>query len=149
MGTKEENCREGILRLSRIAAISAQSPFYRTEPVDYRDQDWFVNAAVCIRTELEPRELLVKLQAIQTELGRKKDTVRFGPRLLDLDILMVDDLVIKTPQLTVPHPRMHQRRFVLQPMCDIDPNIVHPVLKETVTVLLERLDEEGQALVRM
>ncbi len=144
-----DNCQGGIRALTRFSKITGQSHFYQTEPVDYRDQDWFVNAAVRIETELVPEALLAELQCIQKEQGREKQTIRFGPRSLDLDILMIDDLVLDTPALSVPHPRMHQRRFVLKPMCDIQSDIIHPVLKETVEHLLDRLDEEGQKLTRL
>ena len=130
LGDKEANCRNGIDALVRTGGcrLSAQSPLYRTEPVDYLDQDWFVNAAVQIATPLEPLDLLAVLQAVQQQAGRTKSGIRFGPRVLDLDIIFYDRLVMKTPLLEIPHPRMHKRRFVLQPICDIDPDIVHPLL---------------------
>lgn len=149
IGEKLDNCQRGIRALARFSTITGQSPFYRTEPVDYRDQDWFVNAVVRIETELLPEALLAELKRIQKKSGRKKETIRFGPRTLDLDILLINDLVLETPELVVPHPRMNQRRFVLKPMCDIDSDIIHPVLNETIANLLARLDENGQALGRL
>ncbi len=149
MGDSLENCRRGIAEIERSGAseLTARSRFYRTEPVDYIDQDWFVNAVVRIRTALSPRELLAELNAIEAAAGRDRSGVRFGPRPLDLDIVFFDDLVMNTPGLTLPHPRMHKRRFVLQPLCDIDPAIVHPVLQQSVNDLLDRLEETGQKVI--
>jgi 2-amino-4-hydroxy-6-hydroxymethyldihydropteridine diphosphokinase len=101
-----------------------------TQPVDYTEQDWFVNAALLIETPLSPKALLNTTQAIQNRFGRKKGGIRFGPRVLDLDIIFYDQLILHASHLTIPHPRMHKRRFVLQPICDIDPTVVHPVLGE-------------------
>jgi 2-amino-4-hydroxy-6-hydroxymethyldihydropteridine diphosphokinase len=115
--------------------------------VDYAHQDWFVNAAVKIATALEPLDLLDELVAIQQRMGRKSDAIRFGPRVLDLDILIFEDRVIRTPRLEIPHPRMHKRAFVLQPICDINPAVIHPVLGQTVADLLSHLDDEDQRVI--
>jgi 2-amino-4-hydroxy-6-hydroxymethyldihydropteridine diphosphokinase len=146
LGDKLACCRRGIDGVATLpgTALSAQSPFYRTAPVDYRDQDWFVNAAIKVTTDLAPRELLTALQGIQRQAGRTADKIRFGPRTLDLDIIFYDDLVMDLPELTLPHPRMHKRRFVLQPLCDIDPTVLHPVLGRPVEVLLAALDTTDQ-----
>jgi len=126
--------------------LLARSPFYESAPVDYLDQDWFINAALKIRTALSPLDLLDRLQAVQAAAGRKAVGVRFGPRVLDLDIILYEDLVMDTPMLTIPHPRMHKRRFVLQPMCDIDPLAMHPALGRNVQSLLNQLNDDAQAL---
>ena len=150
IGDKSKNCRKGISALIRMksAVLLKESKFYKTEPVDYRDQDWFVNCAVKISTPLEPVELLTEIKRIESEAGRKKDAVRFGPRVLDLDIIFFDDQIIdqkiELDNLIIPHPRMHQRRFVLMPMCDIDPSIIHPVFKKSIRILLAELDNSGQ-----
>ncbi|MBC2710032.1 MAG: 2-amino-4-hydroxy-6-hydroxymethyldihydropteridine diphosphokinase [Desulfosarcina sp.] len=149
LGDKLDNCLKGIAALTESgkSVLLGTSRFFRTSPVDYMDQDWFVNAAVKIRTTLNPLDLLDKLVAIQRRMGRKADTVRFGPRVLDLDILLYDDRVIRTPRLEIPHPRMHKRAFVLQPICDIDPTIIHPALGKTVADLLGRLDDDEQQII--
>lgn len=149
LGNKLENCRNGVeaLLLSRSSRLLAQSRIYRTEPVDFRDQDWFVNYVIKIDTSLKPGALLRLLQKIQQDAGRIQDTVRFGPRKLDLDILLYDDLIINSPDLEIPHPRMHKRRFVLRPFCDIDSGVVHPVLKENMQSLLSKLKEKNQKVV--
>lgn len=142
------NCCRGIQHLCSdgLVRLVAQSPFYETEPVDYTQQAWFLNAAIKIRTDLAPLELMHKAQAVQKQMGRKHGGIRFGPRILDLDIIFYDDLVMASFELTIPHKRMHKRRFVLQPICDIDPNIVHPVLRQSVNRLLDQLEDEGQGI---
>ena len=151
LGDKLDNCLKGIAVLteSSQSVLVQTSRFYRTSPVDFTDQDWFVNGALKIRTTLDPLNLLDELLAIQQHMGRKADTVRFGPRVLDLDILLYDDRVIRTSRLEVPHPRMHKRAFVLQPMCDINPAIIHPVLVQTVADLLDRLDDDDQLVIAL
>jgi 2-amino-4-hydroxy-6-hydroxymethyldihydropteridine diphosphokinase len=149
LGHKVENCRSGIAALIRSGntRLVDQSPIYRTEPVDFLDQEWFVNCVVKIETGLDPLRLLNILKAIERAAGRANDTIRFGPRILDLDIILYDDLVMNTPMLTIPHPRMHERRFVLKPICDIDSEIDHPVLHRTMESLLEDLAEKGQRVI--
>ena len=148
LGNKLENCRRGVAELScgETSRLVDQSPVYQTEPVDYKDQDWFINYVVKIETILEPVVLLDQLKAIEHQVGRTRDAVRFGPRLLDLDIIFYDEIVMNHPRLVIPHPRMHKRRFVLKPVCDIDPHINHPVFHRTMQSLLEDLDETGQRI---
>lgn len=149
LGHKLENCRSGIAAMTRSGNIRLvdQSPIYRTEPVDYRDQDWFVNYVVKIETDLDPLSLLNFLKSIEQNAGRVPHAVRFGPRVLDLDIILYDDVVQNNSTLTIPHPRMHKRRFVLKPICDIDPDINHPVFQQKMLYLLENLAEEGQGII--
>jgi len=149
LGDKLENCRYGIACLTRCADVRLidQSPIYQTEPVDYQNQDWFVNYAVKIETVLDPLALLNFLKSIERAAGRVPHAIRFGPRVLDLDIILYDDVVQNDSRLTLPHPRMHKRRFVLKPICDIAPDINHPVLQQTMRYLLENLDEEGQGII--
>jgi 2-amino-4-hydroxy-6-hydroxymethyldihydropteridine diphosphokinase len=151
LGDKLANCLTGIEALAAEGEtrLLACSHFYRTSPVDYADQDWFVNAAVKIATSLAPEALLEKLQRIQRSLGRKADAVRFGPRVLDLDILMFDAQVICTPNLEIPHPRMHKRAFVLQPICDMNPAIIHPVLGKSFAELLSGLADDDQQVISL
>ena len=148
IGDKLNNCRLGIQELcaSGNSTLLKQSAFYRTSPVDYKDQAWFVNAAVKIETCLNPQSLLQEIKKIQTRAGRKSDPIRFGPRVLDLDIIFYDTAVIQTDGLEIPHPRMHKRRFVLRPICDIDPCIIHPILKKDVNSLLEEIADVDQEI---
>ncbi len=149
IGDKLSNCQKGFDSLARSgsAVILTQSPFYKTEPVDYTDQDWFVNAAAKIETGLGPLDLLRQLKAIEKAVGRRESAIRFGPRVLDLDIIMYDDVVMELDGLCIPHPRMHQRRFVLQPICDIDPDALHPVFGAKMRDLLKNLGEDSQRVV--
>ncbi len=148
LGNKLENCRNGIANLTRLSGIRLvdQSRIYRTEPVDYLDQDWFINYVVKIETDIEPSELFRRIKSIERAAGRKQNAIRFGPRVLDLDILLFDDLVRDEPVLTIPHPRMHERRFVLKPICDIDPEINHPVLGRSMQALLDDLNDPEQGI---
>ncbi len=151
LGDKMANCRYGIARLAQLDGRTdlVTSPFYRTAPVDYLDQDWFVNAALRFQTRLEPLALLDHIAVIQSQAGRRGDKIRFGPRQLDLDIIFYGQRTIRTPRLEIPHPRMHKRRFVLQPICDIDPQFRHPVMGQSVQRLLERLEDEEQEIIRI
>jgi 2-amino-4-hydroxy-6-hydroxymethyldihydropteridine diphosphokinase len=149
MGNRLQNCRQGISALTRSGKfrIIAQSRMYMTEPVGYKDQGWFINMVVKLETTNDPFELLDEIKRIQRAAGRKRDVIRFGPRVLDLDIIFFDDLVLDSDSLVLPHPRMHQRRFVLQPICDIDPTIVHPVLKKDMQSLLAGLGKDEQKVI--
>lgn len=148
LGDPLQNCRRGIgiLCAHRDIRLLACSPFYRTAPQDFTEQDWFVNAAIKIETALEPHDLLSVTRIVQEQLGRKQPAVRFGPRTLDLDIVLYQGVVLQAPELTIPHPRMHKRRFVLQPLYDIDPTVVHPVLQVKIEDLLNQSVVEGQDL---
>jgi 2-amino-4-hydroxy-6-hydroxymethyldihydropteridine diphosphokinase len=137
-------CGLSLLESSGAARIIASSRFFRTRPVDFLDQDWFVNAAVLLETPLAPRPLLAALKAVERQVGRAQQAVRFGPRVLDMDIVLYDALVLESADLTIPHPRMHKRRFVLMPICDIDPDIVHPVLRKSMAVLLSEIRDPAQ-----
>ena len=151
MGDKLANCRGGIERLCADGAVrlTGRSQDYRTAPVDFTAQDWFVNCAIRVSTDLTPPALLDRLQAVQREAGRAEATIRFGPRVLDLDILLYDELVCDDGRIVLPHPRMARRRFVLKPMCDIDPTVCHPVLRRTVAQLLHELGDEGQEVTAL
>ncbi len=111
------------------------SPVYETEPMEVRDQPWFLNLVAEIETALFPRQLLARTQKIETELGRKRKVAK-GPRTIDIDILLYGSFVIDTPDLQVPHPRMAERRFVLEPLAQLAPELRHPVLRRSVSELL-------------
>lgn len=146
IGHPAENCSLGIAAIAATEGIEllAQSKLFLTEPVDYLEQPWFINAMVKIRTSLDPLSLLAALKNIEREAGRKAQAVKFGPRVLDLDILFYEDMVINSEILVLPHPRMHKRHFVLRPFCDIDPTVEHPVYKKNIQQLFDMLDERGQ-----
>jgi 2-amino-4-hydroxy-6-hydroxymethyldihydropteridine diphosphokinase len=151
LGDKLENCRSGLAALSQTEGIhiDAVSAFYMTEPMEYSDQPWFVNAAVRIRTTLDPLDLLTTLKTLEQKSGRKDSGIRFGPRTLDFDIIFYNDIVLDTPSLIVPHPRLHEREFVLRPICDLAPELMHPVLKKTAGELLAALQSDGHQCIKM
>lgn len=144
-----ENCRNGIKAIEGLedVEITGSSRFYQTAPVGYEDQDWFVNAVVRIETKLAPHELLKLLKSIERDLGRTESAIKFGPRILDMDIIFYDDTIIDSKGLVIPHPRMHKRAFVLQPLCDIDPDIVHPLIKKDMRCLLKDLNDHNQKVL--
>lgn len=146
VGDRFQNLREATARLREVGDVLAVSPLYETEPVEFTEQAWFLNCAVALNTDLEPRELMARLLGIEREMGRER-TVKKGPRTIDIDVLLFGDEVISTPELTVPHPAMHQRRFVLEPLAEIAPGVRHPVLKKSVSELLSGLPA-GDAVVK-
>ena len=129
---------EGIT-LQKISSI------YQTDPVGYETQAQFLNGVAAIQTDLPPLSLLRTLKDIETAIGRQH-RIRWGPREIDLDILIYGDLCLQTEKLVIPHPEMHLRRFVLAPLAEIAPDFVHPVLKETIQILLERLEDDKSVL---
>jgi 2-amino-4-hydroxy-6-hydroxymethyldihydropteridine diphosphokinase len=135
LGNRQENCREAVRLLAEnCVKVLRQSFLIETEPWGVEDQPRFINQAVEAETALSPEELLHLLKDIEKAMGRK-DSVRWGPRIIDLDILFYDDLVLDTPELTIPHPLLQERDFVLLPLAEIVPGKVHPKLKKTVREL--------------
>ena len=127
-----------MANLRRVGSIARVSSFYETEPVEFTDQDWFLNCVVAIETELSPDLLMAALLEVEKAMGRER-TIRKGPRTIDLDILLFGESVLSSPGLTIPHPEMAHRRFVLQPLAEIAPDAWHPVLKKTARHLLDEL----------
>jgi 2-amino-4-hydroxy-6-hydroxymethyldihydropteridine diphosphokinase len=148
LGDRLAACRAGIEAIAADGAgrIVAVSRFYHTAPQDYAAQEWFVNAAAAIQTRLSPRALLVRLKAIEARMGRGRHGPRFGPRTIDLDILLYEERVVCDGALIIPHPRLHKRRFVLQPLCDIAAEVSHPLLKLSMAALLARPEIADQAV---
>lgn len=128
--------------------VTSESARYKTAPQNFQDQDWFLNAALEIETRLAPESLLEMLKHLERELDKEGKAFRFGPRDIDLDIVLYGDLIFRTPKLEIPHPRMHERCFVLRPLCDIDREIVHPGLGKSVQELLKEINtKENQAVI--
>ncbi len=143
IGNKIEHCQKAISEILKVKGhkLSAQSSLYKTRPIGYTAQDWFINGVIKIETEMEPVELFRTLKAIESQLGRK-ETFRWGPRVMDLDLLFYDDIQIQTEELHVPHPHLAERQFVLIPLAEIDRNLVHPVLKKTMGEILDEMKED-------
>lgn len=144
-GDRLENLEEAVRLISEIGEIHALSPIYETEPVGYAEQPWFLNAVVSVDTELSPMALLIALQEVERKLGKATAFLN-GPRTIDLDILLYDNLIETGVDLILPHPRVHERRFVLAPLADIGPDVAHPTQDATVTQLLAGLDDDSGVL---
>jgi 2-amino-4-hydroxy-6-hydroxymethyldihydropteridine diphosphokinase len=139
-GDRIANLRAAIQALATIGQVTAVSSFYETEPVEYTRQPWFVNCALALNTDKTPQQLLSAILQLERELGRRRSPKQLkGPRLIDIDILLFDAAIIDTADLQIPHPAMHQRRFVLQPLAEIAPGQLHPVVKRTVRELRDAL----------
>jgi len=140
-GDPSANIGEAVLRLDEIGEVRALSSLYETAPVGYTDQPNFTNAALLLETELAPPELMRALLGIERAMGRDRSAAvpQKGPRIIDLDLLLVDSVVLDTPELTLPHPAMHQRRFVLEPLAEIAPEMRDPTSGTTVREMLDTL----------
>lgn len=143
VGDRADNLRRAIAALEGAGVrVGKVSSIYETEPVDLREQPWFLNCVVKAETELPAAELLKKMRQIESLMGSKKIVAK-GPRLIDLDILLYGDESIDTPELQVPHPRMHLRRFVLVPLAEIAPGLRHPSWNATAANLLARTPDKS------
>lgn len=144
-GTPADTIHAAIRAMAAVGGVAAQSSLYRSAPVGFRDQPYFINAVVCLETELTPEDLLLELLAIELSFGRdRRASVPKGPRTLDLDLLLVFEnggaaLLQESPVLTLPHPELAHRRFVLEPLAEIAPELRHPVLHKTTNKLLQEL----------
>ena len=137
IGNRQENCREAVGQLGlRGVKVVKESTMIETEPWGVADQPRFINMAVEAETAFMPSQLFVILKNIEKNMGRT-DEVRWGPRVIDLDILFYDDIVLDTPDLKIPHPYLHERAFVLRPLSEIAPDKVHPVFRKTVKALFD------------
>lgn len=143
VGERESNLRAAIAALPAVGVrVTRVSAFYETEPVDYLEQAWFLNCVVEGETEKAAVQLLRSLREIEMRMGSRK-LVAKGPRLIDMDILLYGQETIETPELQVPHPRMHLRRFVLVPLTEIAPEVRHPILNKAAQELLEETTDRS------
>jgi len=142
LGDRLANLKQAIAALSPQMEVKAKSRVYETPPWGHTDQPMFLNQALKVKTYVEAEPLLKHLKRLEIALGRKA-TFQYGPRLIDIDILFYDDLVLDTPSLVIPHPQLHERGFVLMPLNDIAPDLVHPTLKQTVREMLSLCNVSG------
>lgn len=139
LGDREANLREAIRKLEEFGNVSAVSSFYETEPVEVTGHPWFLNCAVKFETEKMPRQLISAILSLEQEMGRQRKSQKKAPRTIDIDILLFGSSVIELPSLTIPHARMHERRFVLEPLAEIAPDVRHPALKRSMRELRDAL----------
>ena len=147
VGDRANHLRKAIARLESVGRVVSVSSFYETAPVEVTNQPWFLNCVVELETAQTPEKLLQAVLVIEREMGRRRTRSK-GPRIVDLDILLFGDTVMDSPKLIIPHPAMHERRFVLEPLAEIAPDARHPVLQKTVRELLKTLPV-GQVVRRI
>ena len=147
LGDRAANLRQALeyLATAGVAAVR-RSSIYETEPQDLREQPWFLNQVVEVKTALSAPELLARIREIERELGRQRMIAK-GPRTIDIDILFYGDAILDTPELQIPHPRLAERRFVLQPLAELAPDLRHPKTNRTVSEMLATI--EGQTVKRL
>jgi 2-amino-4-hydroxy-6-hydroxymethyldihydropteridine diphosphokinase len=145
LGDRLANLKRAIEKIEEPSQIMVTkvSPVYETEPVGRENQGWFLNLVLQVETSLEPFALLERLSSIEDQMGRKREK-RWGSRNVDLDILLYDNRMVVSERLTIPHPRIHERRFVLVPLAQIAPNLRHPRLKKNIEELLARCEDESE-----
>ena len=132
-----KNASEELKKIGRVVTVSS---FYKTEPVGVKDQPWFLNCVLKMETFLEPLVLLHEIQKVENMFARERK-IHWGPRTLDIDILFYDDVILYTLELTLPHPRLHERRFVLEPLVEIEPGKMHPALQKIVQDIFQNLSD--------
>ena len=142
LGDKEQNLRMAVQKIRKqIGEVISLSAFYATDPWGFHSDNTFLNAATCVETSLSPMEVLTSSQQIERDMGRTKKSAGgvYSDRLIDIDILLYDDLSMSLPNLVVPHPLMHQRDFVMRPLAEIAPDLMHPTLHKTIKELAASL----------
>jgi len=136
--SRKENLQTAIKEIEFFATTTKKSNIYETEPVGYKDQGKFLNQVIEVATTYSPTELIIRLQEIEHKMGRTRE-IKNGPRIIDLDILFYEDEIIDTKQLKIPHPRLHKRAFVLEPLNEISPEKIHPLTNQTINTLWTNL----------
>ena len=147
LGDRSLHLRQAIDKLGELGKVAAVSSFYDTEPVELTSQPWFLNCVAKLDTEKMPRQLMAAILGIEQQMGRQRKQQK-GPRTIDIDILLFGSSIIDIPSITVPHPKLHQRRFVLEPLAEIAPEVRHPIFKRSVRELRDALPA-GQTVKRV
>jgi 2-amino-4-hydroxy-6-hydroxymethyldihydropteridine diphosphokinase len=147
IGHREENLKEAVIKIKEyIGSVIELSSVYETEPWGFNTEDQFLNMVVMVDTGLSPAGLLEKVQLVETLIGRVKSEIQYTSRVIDIDILFFGDQVVNEGNLIIPHPHIQKRRFVLVPLCEIAPELIHPVLNKTVATLLESCTDSGKVI---
>ncbi len=147
VGDREAQLHETVALLGTVGRVAKVSSFYETEPVEFTEQPWFLNCAAALETDQTSQQLMKALLRIEEDMGRRR-LQKKGPRQIDIDILLFDDEVVESEELRIPHPGMAKRRFVLEPLAEIAPEVKHPVMGKTVREMLRELPE-GQVVRRV
>jgi 2-amino-4-hydroxy-6-hydroxymethyldihydropteridine diphosphokinase len=147
VGDREAQLRDAQARLAAAGRVVAASSLYETEPVEFTQQPWFLNFALALETSMTPQQLMAAILCIEEEMGRRR-VQKKGPRPIDIDILLFDKVILDSTDLTIPHPALHERRFVLEPLAEIAPEALHPVLKRTIRELRDALSP-GQVVRKL
>jgi len=145
LGTPGRNCIEAIEKISTNDDIKiiSKSSFYQTAPIGHIEQGWFVNSVIKVNTQLNPKELLAVLLTIESEMGRIRKE-KWGPRLIDLDLLLYGNLILNQEGIILPHPEIQKRKFVLVPLNEVAENLIHPIQKKTIKTLLQELSDDAE-----
>jgi 2-amino-4-hydroxy-6-hydroxymethyldihydropteridine diphosphokinase len=147
LGKRENNLEAAIKRVEEnIGPVLKYSSIYETEPWGFKAEDQFLNLVIMVKTDLRPSVLLEQILKIEYSLGRVRSTERYSSRLIDIDILLYEDIIVDSQNLKIPHPLLHERRFVLVPLCEIAPDLIHPILNKSVAMLLEICEDVSKVL---
>ncbi len=149
IGNKKDNIKKAILKLNSIGKILNISSIYLTSPLENTNQPYFYNCVVKMKVNMTPKFLLENIKRIEYEMGRKRNKIRYQPRIIDIDILFYGKEVIKSRTLTIPHKKLHKRKFVLWPLNEIEPNLVHPLLHKKVITLTKQLKDKTQKIKKI
>jgi 2-amino-4-hydroxy-6-hydroxymethyldihydropteridine pyrophosphokinase len=145
LGNRESNLEQAVARIEEyIGPVLDSSSIYETEPWGFQAKDEFLNKVVKVETELTPSEILERILIIESIMGRVRSKERYSSRLIDIDILICEDMIIDEENLKIPHPLLHQRRFVLVPLCEVASDMIHPVLKKSISDLLEICEDKSE-----
>jgi 2-amino-4-hydroxy-6-hydroxymethyldihydropteridine diphosphokinase len=145
LGNRESNLEQAVARIEEyVGPVLDSSSIYETEPWGFQAKDEFLNKVVKVETELTPSEILERILIIESIMGRVRSKERYSSRLIDIDILICEDMIIDEENLKIPHPLLHQRRFVLVPLCEVASDMIHPVLKKSISDLLEICEDKSE-----